>query len=227
MTDRIPTFCKGLDEQMEGGIPKGHIVLLSGPTGSMKTTFSFNILNGMKDTPSIFISLEQNRKSLTRQMRHFGMDFDPVNSNISVVDVGLIRRKMGFMQQKSLSMIVNMFVKNLVAEQNAQILVLDSLDSLYILMDMKNPRSELFHFFEELRGLGLTVILVSEMDEEQTHYGTYDCETFLADTIIHLTKERVGTTMGRLIRIIKMREVKHATDYFPLIANDGFNIVAR
>ncbi len=227
MDERIPTFCKGLDERIGGGLPKGQIVLLCGPTGSLKTTFAFNILQKMKDTPSIFISLEQNSKGLIRQMKHFGMDFDPATWNIALVDIGLIRRKLGFLEKKTLSQIVKMFIKNLQSEMGAELLVLDSVESLYILLDMTNPRGELFHFFDELRQLGLTTILVSEMDEGQVQYGLHGCETFLADSIIHLTKERVGTSMGRLIRIVKMREVKHPTDYFPLIVDNGFTIVVR
>jgi KaiC/GvpD/RAD55 family RecA-like ATPase len=227
MDERIPTFVSGLDERIGGGVPKGHIVLVCGPTGSLKTTFAFNILQSMKDTPSIYITLEQKASSLISQMQHFGMGFDPATHNVALVDIGLIRRKLGFLEKKTLSQIVKMFVKNLQQEMDAEMLVLDSLESLYLLLDMSNPRSELFHFFDELRELGLTTILVSEMDEWQVQYGTHGCETFLADTIIHLTKERVGTSMGRLFRIVKMREVKHPTDYFPLIADKGFTIVTR
>ena len=43
--DRIQTFIKGLDETMEGGVPKGHVVLLTGMPGSMKSSVGWNILH--------------------------------------------------------------------------------------------------------------------------------------------------------------------------------------
>ena len=41
---RIPTYVKGLDERLGGGIPRGHVVLVSGPPGSFKSTLAFRIL---------------------------------------------------------------------------------------------------------------------------------------------------------------------------------------
>ena len=41
---RIKTYIKGLDENLQGGIPEGHIVLVCGSAGTMKSSVSFNIL---------------------------------------------------------------------------------------------------------------------------------------------------------------------------------------
>ena len=38
--DRIETV-KGLDEQLQGGIPKQHIVIVAGASGSMKSSLTF------------------------------------------------------------------------------------------------------------------------------------------------------------------------------------------
>ena len=42
--DRIRTYIRGFDEQLEGGIPKGHVVLFSGTPGTMKSSVTWNIL---------------------------------------------------------------------------------------------------------------------------------------------------------------------------------------
>ena len=41
---RIPTYITGLDERLGGGVPRGHIVLVSGPAGSLKSTLVYRIL---------------------------------------------------------------------------------------------------------------------------------------------------------------------------------------
>ena len=41
---RIRTFIHGFDEKMSGGIPQGHVVLLAGEPGTMKSTIAFNII---------------------------------------------------------------------------------------------------------------------------------------------------------------------------------------
>ena len=42
--ERIPTNILGLDESMEGGIPQGHIVIVAGASGAMKSSVTFSQL---------------------------------------------------------------------------------------------------------------------------------------------------------------------------------------
>ena len=41
---RIPTHIEGLDENMQGGIPQGHICLVAGASGAMKSSLTFSML---------------------------------------------------------------------------------------------------------------------------------------------------------------------------------------
>ena len=41
---RVKTFIKGLDKEIDGGIPKGSIVMIAGKPGTMKSSLAFNIL---------------------------------------------------------------------------------------------------------------------------------------------------------------------------------------
>ena len=43
--DRIPTHIEGLDENMQGGIPQGHICLVAGASGANEIEFDiFNVV---------------------------------------------------------------------------------------------------------------------------------------------------------------------------------------
>ena len=42
--ERIPTHIEGLDENMQGGIPQGHICLVAGASGAMKSSLTFSCL---------------------------------------------------------------------------------------------------------------------------------------------------------------------------------------
>ncbi len=227
MKESIPMHVKSLDEQLEGGIPKGHVTLICGPTGSMKSTLAFNILYHNKGVNSIYLSIEQKVKSLSRQMGSVGMKVKPRQSHMSIVDIGHLRKELGFLGGKNLSHVVKMFIERLKEDTGAEILVIDSLESLYPLLKMDNPRNDLFHFFSDLKNIGLTTFLVSEMEEEQTAFGRYGCESFLSDGIIHLANEKVGRSMVRYIRVVKMRAVDAPSDYFPLLVDDGFRVVSK
>ena len=41
---RVPLYIEGFDETMQGGIPEGHITLISGSAGTMKSSIVFNTL---------------------------------------------------------------------------------------------------------------------------------------------------------------------------------------
>ncbi|MDI6916623.1 MAG: ATPase domain-containing protein [Thermoplasmatales archaeon] len=239
---RIKTYVNGLDERMEGGIPAGYVVLVSGSTGCMKSSFAFNVLyNAAKEKgeKGLYLSLEQSKESLGRHMKKINLDPDSVKNTVTIMDLGKLRTEigeealaMGFKVEdgKKVSWMnaLGAQIKNYEEMLGFKILVIDSLDALCVLSAMDNPRNELFHFFEGLRSMGLTTLVISEMHGEKKSFGKYDVESFLSDGIIHLSMEREKRTVGRYISVVKMRETKHATDYFPLLVTDkGFEIIAK
>ena len=233
-TQKIKTYIGGLDERMEGGIPPGHVVLVCGEAGSMKTSVVFNILYNYAKTgrgKALYISLEQRKASLSVQLKKMGMDPEEVKDNLVIMDMGWLRREIKDVtegEQVSWMDSLKFQMKSYKENMDYSVLGFDSLDALYVLANMKNPREDLFHFFEDMRDLGVTSFLISEMQGTGAHFGKYEVESFLADGIIHLAMERTGRTVGRYLSVVKMRAVKHATDYFPLLVEqDGFKIVNR
>lgn len=234
----IKTSITGLDDRMEGGIPRGHIVLLCGPSGSLKTTLAFSILyHYVKDKKGKagYISFEQNSASIMKQMKKFNMDVEPFKNEFPVIDLSWLRKalKEGKKEEGGQEAIDWFFaterqIKSYKEFIGYDVLAIDSLEALCSISDVGNPRTKLFHFFETLRDLKITTIIISEMQPDSQKFGEYGVEGFLADGIVHLAMERMGRSVGRFIRIVKMREVGHPTDYFPLIADkDGFRIVTK
>jgi KaiC/GvpD/RAD55 family RecA-like ATPase len=232
--DKIKTYIEGLDERMEMGIPPKHIVLVCGTSGTMKSSVAFNIIYNYakeKNGKSLYFSLEQNRDSLVKHMAKLGMDVSTIESNITIMDFSWMRRELKEIEDtEGIDWLesIQFQIKNYKEKTNYDILVLDSLAAVYAVGDLKNPRSDLFHFFEFLREMNITAFLISEMEEDSKSYGVHGVESFLADGIIHLNMERTGRSVGRFINVVKMREVKHATDYFPLLVDEGgFKIVKK
>jgi KaiC/GvpD/RAD55 family RecA-like ATPase len=230
--DRIPTYIKGLDERMEGGIPKKYIVLVCGHAGTMKSSFTYSVLyhsarRGMK---GMYITLEQSRESLLEHMQKLGFT-EYVSENLIVVDLAKVRKDMGVQQGAEAKEIdwLGSLINALKAYKNmfgCEIMVLDSLAALYSLTDFKNPRSDLFAFFERIRDLGLTALLISEMPTDKQVFGLYGIEDFLSDGIIHLSTEKSGNSVNLFLGVVKMRKTNHDRGYFPLIFDNGvFEIV--
>src|SRR5256712_321228 len=83
-TKKISTYIEGLDDVLGGGFPVGHVVLLSGLPGTMKSTLSYAILHGNareRGAKCLYVSLEQTRKSLEAQMAAMGFDVEAVRAD--------------------------------------------------------------------------------------------------------------------------------------------------
>lgn len=221
---RIRTFIQGFDEKLGGGIPAGHIVLLAGEPGTMKSTIAFNVLyqNALReDRHGTYISLEQGRENLARHLASMSLNPREVDDKVSLVDLGMIRRNLDGMADKTWLEIFKMYASNLKRTLAYDILVVDSLPVLEVMAKFENPREELFQLFEWLRDLKATTILISELKPGSDDFGK-NGEEFLCDGIIHTKMERVDdANIQRRIRCVKMRATGHSPNYYTLIFQNG------
>ena len=235
LDSRSPIHIAGLDERLGGGIPRGHIVLVAGPPGSLKSTFAYRILYHEakeRGVCGLYLSMEQSRSSLISQMASLGMDPDRVKG-VHIIDVRALRKEIEDLREQPRWLLgLRRQLGRYKEETGFDLLAIDSLDALYALTPMENPRNEVFHFFEELRELNTTTFLVSEMARDSVRMAHHGVEEFLADTIVHLRLRELdigmSTSVRRYIGVVKMRGVDHDMDYFPLLVEAGnFEIVAE
>ena len=90
--ERIPTHVEGLDDSMQGGIPKGHICIVAGASGAMKSSVTFSMLYNAVlygETSGIYVTLEQGKDSLRSHMSNMGMNVDDprVRNRIAIIDI--------------------------------------------------------------------------------------------------------------------------------------------
>nr|MBC8518390.1 AAA family ATPase [Euryarchaeota archaeon] len=222
--ERIPTYISGLDENMQGGIPKGHIVLLAGVSGSMKSSLGFSMLyNAVMEgkTSGIYVTLEQGKDSLGSHMAGMGMDVqDPrVRSRIAIIDLADLRVQLDSQGMSESVDWMGQLIKQLANYRDSigfEVVVFDSLGAFFTLTKMENPRDEVFRFFEAIRRMGLTGIVICEMmGESKNQYGEFGIEDYLSDGVIHLTMERTGDAVERKVSIVKMRHTNHVLGYQP------------
>lgn len=224
---RYRTYIDGFDENIGGGIPQGHIVLLAGEAGTMKSSVAYYTLymNAKKDgVNGLYISLEQSKRSLLRQMENMGFRGDTLGS-VEILDVGEMRKNAegpGWLDTFRFA------VSETKRRLNYELLVIDSLGALELISNFTRPREDMFRLFEWLRSLEITTIIVSEMPVGPfTAYGSHDAD-FLADGIIHLRMvEDNESEVHRRIRCVKMRENDHATCHFSFFKKDATFYVTR
>lgn len=224
--ERLRTYIQNFDENLQGGIPKGQVVLLTGTPGTMKSSLAYSILyqNALQSQiPSVYMTLEQSRENLLQQMAAMGMNDDRAKEYVHVLDLGLIRKSLTQLSAKGTWLqVFKMYADSLRHSLGYEILVVDSLDVLDMAAQMnENRRTELFYLFEWLRNLGVTSFLVSENQPDRMFEQKYD-EGYLADGVISLKLQELGETdIQRRIRAVKLRSTNHKTGYFSLLFSDG------
>ncbi len=222
--ERVRTYIEGFDDRINGGVRKGHIVLLFGSPGTMKSSISMNLLwnNARKaDKKCLYISLEETKQSLMESMKNLG--FWPVDEGkLTISDIASLRLEHTEADSgRDWFKILEEYVKKRYDAHGVDLLVIDSLNAIFSLARVQNPRQELFHFFGFIRKLGITAFIISELkpgNEEISAYG----EDFLADGTIALRFHQVGEADYQLrIRCLKMRHSKVEHGYLTLIFKDG------
>lgn len=246
---RIKTYIEGFDENLEGGIPEGHIVLMAGSAGTMKSSVTFNILYNevLAGKTCLYLTLEQSHASLINHCVNMGFDLNKINTiimrdlgnfrndiakinnnnggNLILVDIGCIRKEINDVkvsENRSWLNVIKNIIRKVKEESSLDAFVLDSLSALYVLSRFENPRIELFYIFEFLRDMDITSFLISEIPIDGSRYAEYD-EDFLSDGIIHLRLTPFRRNIVREISIIKMRTTDCNNDVFSLeFKNGGF-----
>jgi KaiC/GvpD/RAD55 family RecA-like ATPase len=240
---RIKLHIQGLDENIQGGIPEGHVMLLSGAAGTMKSSICFNVLyhEAVTGKNGLYISLEQSAESLVNHMINMDYDMRRVNliiikdlselknrtaelqdqslGSLIIVDMGTIRKEIQDVNtdnNKSWLNVIKNVIKKIHLEARCPLFVLDSLSALYVLSRFENPRIELFYIFEYLRDLKITSFLISEMPLDGSKYSEYEIEDFLADGIITIKLTPFRRQVVREIAVVKMRATACNNDIFSL-----------
>ncbi len=227
---KVPTFIEGLDELLGGGFPLGHVVLVSGLPGTMKSTLTYAILHGNareRHAKCVYVSLEQTRASLERQMASMGIDVGAVHGDMHIVDLGTLQKELGKGSSKPWMEFLRRTLTTKKDIDGVDLLAIDSLEALEVLAKFTDRRTELFQFFEWLRDLGGTTLILAEASSEPPFLGLEPPqprrdETFLADGILELKMHPISDVeVQRRVRILKMRGSHHQTGFSALVFGDG------
>jgi len=233
---KLETGIEGFDEVLGGGIPEGHVVLISGMPGTMKSSVAYAILHHnakSKGSKCLYVTLEQTKKSFCRQMESMGFDVETTEGDLHIVDVGSMQKQTGKNAAVSWMDLLKKLLETKKRIDGVDLIVLDSLEGLEVLAQFENRRTALFHFFEWLRDLDAISLVLTEAPPEPTLLGLDQSlprndEGYLSDGILHLKMHQVNdVTIQRRLRVVKMRGANHRTGFFALVFEDGEFSVTR
>lgn len=222
IVERTPTDVTGLDELIEGGIPKGNLVVLTGDPGSGKTIFCLQYLYQgaiQHNETGVFISLEEKPEELMETAAIFGWDLE-----------GLVKKGKIIIQTVELYDFDKLrdSIEDLVTKHKAARLVIDPgvIFHLYFEREL-DARKRILSLGKMLKKLDVTTVITNESSTGQ-HEGLYGLEEYVADGVILLYHTRVENRFVRSLGILKMRDTKISDKLRPVrITPQGVEVLPK
>jgi len=233
---RISTGISGLDQLLQGGLPRQSITLVSGPPGSGKSIFCFQFLfQGVQENEKVlYLTLDKKEQGLIIQAKKLGMDFqDSIESGNATFRYLNINKKL-----------VYEAMSNEILSGQYQRIVLDSITPLsempmylgnsengasdfsFINSDENSPskagpmrRRHLLYIMNALETSEATSIVTSELPMGSTNLSRDGISEFLADGVITLNFD--STMDRRKLSVLKMRNTKHTLKPQEIQINQG------
>jgi KaiC domain protein len=225
---RVATGIVGLDEMLGGGLPAGHVVLVTGLPGTGKTCFGLQFLFAglARGEKGLFLSLEEDAQALTDSARQFGWP----------VDAAIEKQTLRFFRldpketDRNLRRIQSELPKEL-ASFGVQRIVVDSVSLLNMLSDNDTDRRNiLFTLAAACRSAGSTTVFTAEANPLHPETTRDGLSEYVADGVILLgySAAQDGHRVGLALRILKMRRTAHSRTVQPYqIMDSGIQVDAK
>lgn len=207
---RVRTGVDGLDEMLQGGFPENHIVVVMGSFGTGKTTLALQyIVEGLKKgEPCIFISLEEDKESITQNAASFGWD---LSGAIEKKKLGLFKLEPS--DAKTTITRIKSELPKFVKSFGAKRVVLDSVSLLNMMFTDENERrSNLFNLCQLLKSTGATTLITAEVKDENPRSSRDGLAEYTADGVLLLQSDepKEGGEVQLTVRVLKMRRTAHS-----------------
>jgi circadian clock protein KaiC len=224
MDDAIERLCSGVDgvdPLIEGGYPFPSVVLVAGPAGTGKTTFSQQFLFAGADNDEIGLYITTLSEPPQWVMHYMSrikrMNKKHIGKNVKFCDIGQLLRKAT--PEELLE-----FIDNEIAKTMAQRVVIDPITVTKDFLGVQY-RPFIFDLVNHLKNWRAVTILTGEAEPNII----YPHEVaYAADGVVLLTYEENAGARKKYLEILKMRGTEHRTGKltFTITKNNGFTMQA-
>ncbi len=195
---RVGLGVPGLDAMMGGGLPRGHSLLVSGPSGSGKSLLaSAFLLEGARLGEAGVIAAFEQRAADAR---------GPAVAKLIASD------RISMVDTSSADLSVDEIATLLIGEIHrgkASRVVIDSLSGFELALAptfRSNFRESLSRMLWALASTGVTVLMISELEDRFNEFSFSPYDTaFLTDTIIVQRYVEIDSRLQRVMAVVKAR----------------------
>lgn len=219
---RIHSGIEGLDEMMNGGIPQGNLVVLSGDPGSGKTVLCWEfIYDGIVtyNENAVYVSLEETEETIYSGALEFGWDLKKLvdSGKLVIITIELY----DFERLKAA-------VEDNVKAVGAKRVVIDPGVIFRLFFDRElDARKRIVSLGKMLKAIGTTTIITNEISLDNTS-SLYGLEEYVADGVILLYHTKMKNRFIRSIAVLKMRNTEITEKLKPVkITDTGIKVLSK
>jgi len=220
VNERTQTGIDRLDENLEGGFPRGSMIMIAGNPGTGKTMLCGEFLHHGTQLAEngLYVSLSEGRRTFLTNMRRVGRDLEAQERAGRLEIMDLITSK-----EAGVDAIVETITDRL-DRVRARRLVIDSFTAMaHAFPTLADERVVLHLLSKIVRNYECTTLLVTEVPTGREAMGT-GVEEFVVDGIIVVRRSLVDGTVMRELEVTKMRgtSIGESRQLFSL--HGGFNV---
>ncbi|WXG46125.1 MAG: ATPase domain-containing protein [Candidatus Atabeyarchaeum deiterrae] len=235
--ERTRTGIDSLDALIEGGIPRGRIILIAGGCGTGKSILSTQfIYEGAKhfNEPGIMITTEERPKSIRQNMLRFGWNLKELEDGkkLAIIDAASPKARIPSSEMYKISYYdtnsLLLKIYEAVNEIGAKRAVIDSIPGLALRLESDSEiRRAISQLGSLLSELECTSLVVSEVNIPG-RLGRFGIEEFIADGVFLLENSQVDGRYQRTFSIVKMRGTDNSADVHELkITDKGIEVISK
>jgi circadian clock protein KaiC len=238
MIERLSTGVHGLDEKMKGGFFKNSVNLVTGRTGTGKSSFcaSFLYAGAIKGEPGVYVTTEERSENVKNDIKSmFNWDIDKLeNKNLLsfLYLEPLVPTEMKVVEDIGRILKIYIYdvsdkIEKIIKKTKAKRLVIDSTTIIEMFIkDEYMRRVGIMKLVNKLRELDVTTILAGNIQEESNALSMGGVIEFFVDTIIKLEFLPVAEEFKRTLTIRKMRRTDHSILIHPFdVTKSGLKII--
>jgi len=218
--ERINTGVHGVDALIEGGYPFPSVILVAGPAGTGKTTFTQQFLFAGADTDEIGLYITTLSEP-TQWVMHYMSNIrclkkKHIGKGVKFCDIGQMLRSTT--PEKLLT-----HIDEEIARTMAQRVVIDPITVIKEFFG-NEYRPFLFDLVNHLKNWQAVSLLTGEVEPDRT----YPSEVaYASDGVVLLTYEEKEGTRRKYLEVLKMRGTDHRTgkQSFVITRNEGFKVL--
>lgn len=201
IAESIASGVPELDQMLHGGLERGTVTIFTGPTGAGKTTIGLQFMKEAagRGERSLVYTFEETEDILVARSESVNI---PVHAMINFGTLSIVQIEP---LQLSADEFTNL-VRQEVEEKKARIVMIDSITSYRLAMRGQNLVTNLHALCKYLQNMGVTVIIVNEIENITGEFRATDIGiSYIADNIIFLRYLEIDGEMRKAIGVLKKR----------------------